>query len=122
MTIEVTNDGRVLETKEVDWDKYFLSLQVEIENIDRQIEFLQSRKDELTAKLQKKEEYENIKKWWPRVVEKLIIGNVTNWGKKKIYHLPTDEWYDTVEFDAERWDTYFKTEQDAIDAWFIHKK
>ena len=48
-----------------------------------------------------------------------IIWNVTSGWKSKIYHTPEDEWYEHVEFDEERGDAKFTTEEEAIDAWFV---
>jgi len=47
-----------------------------------------------------------------------IIGNVTSDGKQKVYHLPTDKWYDKVEYDKERGDMLFDTEEEAVNAGF----
>jgi hypothetical protein len=57
----------------------------------------------------------------PRDDSKKIIWNVTDNWSKKIYHHPNDKWYDSVEYDKERGDMLFDSEEEAIKAWFEMK-
>lgn len=125
MQIIIKDDWKVIEQREIDAELFFRWIEKEIAIIDAKIERakvetekLKERRKELFQKMNEKEKLQEIQE----NRKKKIIWNVTDWWKNKVYHLPSDEWYDSVEFDKERGDMLFKTEADAISAWFVAKE
>lgn len=87
----------------------FIRVRSEFEEARKQIKQLRKIMNE-----KKEDMIRYAKAWW------LLIGNVTEDGKKKRLHkLEIDS---EIEFDEERGDQIFLHEADAISAWFAPKK
>lgn len=60
--IEVTEEGNVVSTKEVNGDKYFKEQERELDNIDRQIDRLKEKRLVVVARLSKKKDFDDVMK------------------------------------------------------------
>ncbi len=119
-------ENDIIKNKIAEIQTFFSEVKREMKNW---ILSLSNIKVENVSEILNKKEYKELKWLWVEfddhikfLFKDVILWNITEDGKKKIYHTPKSEWYDELKYSKERGDMVFDTKEEAEKEGFKPKK